>query len=286
MDRLLESTRVSNVMRRRELPMAVAQPVQSVSGAAPRAAAVQRMQPSSRPAAIGPRRFEHHVGGMSREGNWAKPRQPAGGQPAPREYRMLRHRPLRQVEMPHRARIAVAGSQAADPVKRPAPLGPAPRKGRALRVSMAAGFRLPKLPRHQYPARHVAPPALEWDESAHFPQPRLKRLKPRSYGEPLATPQSPGVFHKRFAVMLGFRWPGLQRLAAPRVSGLRSLRAFPAAGRDDLQPVLTPFRPSIASAGFGAGFARNPHPPSSADAVPRIATVRFDSQYLQEQVTQ
>src|SRR6185503_1054064 len=148
MDRLLETTRVSNVMRRRELPMPVALPlISKTGGARPADSREIRISAQSRPALPPPRKAQLAIQAPPAGEPRAEVRI-AGAPAQPREFQLLRQRQRQALPLSRRAKMASAGSGAiAQPERSAGPAHP-PRKGRALRVSLSAGFRLPPAPKH------------------------------------------------------------------------------------------------------------------------------------------
>ena len=280
MDRLLESTRVSNVMRRRELPMSLAQPVGPAGSDAARPAdslgiRVRARNPRPRMRATAARLNAGIPEGMK----WVRAQRIAGASATPREFRMLRQREARPLPIVRKTRLASAGA-GVDPRKRSRPFGPEPRKGRALRVSMGAGFRVPKLPKRKFASQHIALPGLKWNDEAHRPPIQENPIEPRAFGVAVSTQalRGPG---NRVTVTLNFKWPGPMPIAATAPDGNRARRdsAMPL-GRDERAPVTSAFQSQIRGVGLRANFVRTPQRPAAMATPVRVATVRFDSQYL------
>src|SRR5262245_17360789 len=275
MDRLLESTRVSNVMRRRELPMPVAQPVagaMSARLAGQRGIRIQVRPPRPQLPAASARLHA----GIPPNVECVDAIPPADGAASPREFRMLRQRQTRPVLM--RRRPQPVSDQG--PPTKSKPFGPAPKRGRALRVSLSAGFHLPKVQRRQFAAHTIAPPALRWNKSTHQLQSRQPALEIRVFGVAVST-QPMRQLGSRDAVTVNFRWPGLRPNAVPAFPGRPERRASAMmVPGDDRPPVTGSYQSQIHSAGLSASFLRVLQRPNPNFVPARIATVRFDSQYL------
>jgi hypothetical protein len=288
MDRLLESTRVSNVMRRRELPMTVAQPAGPAGSDSARLAESRGIRVRSHnPKPMIPATAARLHAGIPEGREWVRERQIAGASAAPRDFRMLRQGKARPVPIVRRPRLASA-ALGIDPRKKSSPFGPEARKGRALRVSMGAGFHVPKFPKRAFAPRPIAPPGLKWSDQAHGPLIQESPVAPRAFGVLVSTQEirRPG---NRAAVTVDFKWPGLMPIAATAPNGERGRRdSTMPLGRDERAPVTSAFpsligallRGHIRGSGLSANFARTLQAPAEAAAAFRVATVRFDSQYL------
>ena len=276
MDRLLEANKISNVMRRREIPKMLAHPIPFRGGDVrmPDSRGIRIVASIREPMRASPLGIATHLLRVDKLMVLSCP-PPRGKQ---REFQILRNWTSRPPLPCRRLRIALQVTGSVEQFSRPAPFAPGPRKGRQLRVSLSAGFRLPAIPRHEFAADSILLPKLVWTEKLPGPKVRVLSCQPRLYQISIQVGCEPIQPEHHAAVSASFSWPGLRRIRTTKLAiGAPRPRQF-AASVSTAEPCPVELRVQEHRARIDSKFARVPQLPSSGVGLHRITVVPFASQ--------